>query len=682
MSPISGTPPPQAPVVVARANGFRIRDSLVKFIASSFRPASLAGASLEQATLETPQQALWRLCGSDSSELYQAMRRLNGDRLPPRDTVMGTTAVDLLFPACLRVSKVSVSPSSLANSALSNLRSPFAALVSVPSNRPRGTALTAVVAAPVELTPNADVIPGVAVARIEQLSGGGGTKGAAAAVAPPMRGRIVERVGAVPADVPASAVAACPAEATAFDAALVRSVFEYSARRRPQTASGGVARLVVVDNGFFGVSDGSASTLAEVGPFPAWLFGAWARQPSLVGPTTPYGEVEIDPISFRNDWTSISVDEVAGHGTHVAGLTVGGPSFIATRDAFLRGPVPAFGLEIVNVGKAERDLLPNSQKLIGGLLAINAPNAAAFNVRIVNMSISYEGQQASGIFEGIFKLRPETLFVVAAGNTRDEVAAQSVYPAALGKEMNVLTVAAHDASEHPALAWFTNFGTAVDMAAPGCGVRSWLDSNTEASISGTSQAAPVASFAAGLLTALDGSFTASQLKLRLISSGRLLADPATRWKVRSGSYLDIPAALALYDDAVTVRWADTKVPGKFFEETWLGEVTQVWGLRCTTEVSPRTAYGRDFATLWGLKRDEDDVFLQYDRNVGSIERCTAATAPPKDSLRAPDIRFKRRARVIGSSVEPDRTDLSLGEEWTISLSAVSRAVFRTGDRMP
>lgn len=656
-----------AQVVVARANGSGVGNRLISLIASTFRPSALSGASLQRARMETPEQALARLCGSYRPALYQALTSLNGERTPPLGQPMEDAAEKLWFPACLKVTPVKLSLPTFIPKARAETLSPFKTFVSrsVPSG-PADQGATAVLATPVELVANANVDPSVAAAEIKR-------RGGSAEATVPMVGRIVERVGEVPPDVAPAVAAACPADATAFDPSLVKEAFEFSARRRAVPSRPGFAQVVVVDNGFFGIASTTASPFTPA--FPERLFGAWAQQGTLVGPATSFGSKAYAPIVYYNDWALTTIDEVAGHGTHVAGLTVGGPGFATSRDSLLLTGTGGVSLTIVNIGNGARELLADSQKLIRELLAEKPAAAPPSTARIVNMSISYQGEQANGIFWSLFDENQGTLFVVAAGNTREDVAAQSIYPAALGNKANVLTVAAHDAGSRPALAWFTNYGSAVDIAAPGCGVGSWLTATDQKALTGTSQAAPVASFTAAALGALDSSFTAGDLKNRIIATGMPLAG-SNRWLVRSGSRLDVPAALLIYDDVLTVRVPDPARPNEFTEETWIGDVTDLWGLRCFADGDARSAFGRPRENLWGLKRGDDGLWLEHDRNVRQVAYCKAATAAPNGFEREPEIFFRRRARVVGSQIQPDSTDLALGPKWTVKLSTVSRLAFR------
>jgi thermitase len=103
--------------------------------------------------------------------------------------------------------------------------------------------------------------------------------------------------------------------------------------------------------------------------------------------------------------------------------------------------------------------------------------------------------------------------VAAAGNSG--VALPS-YPAYYS---NAIAVAATDQNDQKAS--FSNFGTWVDVAAPGVDIYSTITNNQYASYSGTSMASPVVAGVAGLLAAQGKN--ASQIRAALEGT----ADPVT-----------------------------------------------------------------------------------------------------------------------------------------------------------
>lgn len=123
------------------------------------------------------------------------------------------------------------------------------------------------------------------------------------------------------------------------------------------------------------------------------------------------------------------------------------------------------------------------------------------------------------------------LVVVAAGNS---ASSSPQYPAFY---TNSIAVAATDSSDR--LASFSQFGSWVDIAAPGVGVLSTIPNNSYASYDGTSMACPHVAGAAAVLWSHNGNLTNAQLRSALETnvdpyqpfSGRTIAPNAGRLNV-------------------------------------------------------------------------------------------------------------------------------------------------------
>ena len=150
-------------------------------------------------------------------------------------------------------------------------------------------------------------------------------------------------------------------------------------------------------------------------------------------------------------------------------------------------------------------------------------------------------------------LLPDNLYVIAAGNENVNFNTDDrrVWPAAYGlkNKGNVIVVAAHDASFK--IVPYTDHGSkAIDIAAPGCRIRSLVGSKLDdvAAYDGTSQAAAYVSFAAALLEAQYPDLRSDQIKRRLILTAD--AKPALTNEVRAKGALNIPKALAVNFDVI------------------------------------------------------------------------------------------------------------------------------------
>ncbi len=168
-----------------------------------------------------------------------------------------------------------------------------------------------------------------------------------------------------------------------------------------------------------------------------------------------------------------------GHGTHVAG-TIGGSTWGIAKGVSL---VPVRVLDCAGSGTLSG--------VIAGLdwVATNAPRPAVVNMSLGGgTSSTLDAAVANTVAKGI-------PVVVAAGNENVDACTRS--PA---REASALTVGATTSSD--ARASYSNFGTCLDLFAPGSSIKSaWYTSNTAVNtISGTSMASPhVAGLAAQLL---------------------------------------------------------------------------------------------------------------------------------------------------------------------------------------
>ncbi|KAI0109009.1 peptidase S8/S53 domain-containing protein [Nemania sp. FL0031] len=191
-----------------------------------------------------------------------------------------------------------------------------------------------------------------------------------------------------------------------------------------------------------------------------------------------------------------------GHGTHVAG-TVGGSTYGVAKAATLisvkvfSGSSSATSIILDGFNWAVSDITSKGRKTKAVIsMSLGGPFSSAFN-NAVNSAYS------SGI-----------LSVIAAGN--DGVNAANTSPASAA---NALTVAAIDSSW--AFAYFSNYGSVVDIAAPGVNVLSaWIGSNTATNtISGTSMATPHVAGLALYLIALEGLSTPAAITARIKALG-------------------------------------------------------------------------------------------------------------------------------------------------------------------
>ncbi len=193
-------------------------------------------------------------------------------------------------------------------------------------------------------------------------------------------------------------------------------------------------------------------------------------------------------------WTAISdgrgTDDCNGHGTHVAG-TVGGSTYGVAKGATL---VPVRVLGCTGSG--------STSGIIAGMdwVATNAPRPS-----VVNMSLG--GGASSTLDAAVDRLVARGIpVVVAAGNENQN--ACNVSPARAAAAITVGSTTSTDARSS-----FSNYGSCVDLFAPGSSITSaWHTSNTATnSISGTSMASPHVAGAVALYLQGNPSASPSQV---------------------------------------------------------------------------------------------------------------------------------------------------------------------------
>ncbi len=211
-------------------------------------------------------------------------------------------------------------------------------------------------------------------------------------------------------------------------------------------------------------------------------------------------------------------DDDNGHGTHVAGSAAA-----IDNDTGVVGVAPGARLWAVKVLRAD-----GSGYISWIVAGIDYVTANADKIEVANMSLGCECSSdamdeaiASSVVAGV-------TYAVAAGNSDADAATFS--PANHPDVITVSALADFDGEpgvlgsptcredEDDTLANFSNWGSTVEIAAPGvCILSTWNDGGYN-TISGTSMASPHAAGAAGVLAA-SGDYTPDEIRSTLINAG-------------------------------------------------------------------------------------------------------------------------------------------------------------------
>jgi subtilisin family serine protease len=223
--------------------------------------------------------------------------------------------------------------------------------------------------------------------------------------------------------------------------------------------------------------------------------GADLDHPDLQGNILPQGNEDWDFADPNDDepWDGGS------HGTHVCGTAA----------------APRNGLGIVGVAPRCR-IMPLRVNLISGM---NQNRADAINYvaaqaqahpdhrYVINCSWRMSGDHA-GVRNAIQNgVAANVVVVFAAGNANRDIDTQPQYPAIYPE---VIAVAATDQRDERA--WFSNYGTKVDVSAPGVNIYSTVPNDTYGFKDGTSMAAPHVAGLAGLIWSRNPGLTNAQVR--------------------------------------------------------------------------------------------------------------------------------------------------------------------------
>jgi subtilisin family serine protease len=186
-----------------------------------------------------------------------------------------------------------------------------------------------------------------------------------------------------------------------------------------------------------------------------------------------------------------------GHGTHVAG-TIGGSTFGVAKNALLRG------VRVLNCSGSG-----SNSGVIAGVDWVRVNHIAP---AVANMSLG--GGASSALDTAVNNLHNANVtIVVAAGNSNANACNSSPARAA-----NAVTVGSTTTTDSRSS--FSNFGSCLDLFAPGSGILSaWINSSTStATLSGTSMASPHVAGAAALYKQANPGASSTTIRNALVNN--------------------------------------------------------------------------------------------------------------------------------------------------------------------
>ena len=252
--------------------------------------------------------------------------------------------------------------------------------------------------------------------------------------------------------------------------------------------------------------------------------GVQLSHPELAAQITPIQADFVDGDGIANDEPNgrdddrdRQVDESTGHGTHVAGITL----------------LVAPNAQIMPVRVLDSDGMGNIFAVAEGILF-----AAENGANVINLSLGTA--EESDLLEDVIEdaAGSGVLVIAAAGNMNTS---RQMYPAADECALAITSIGPTDVKSK-----FANYGSWVDLAAPGESIYSSFPIDGYAWWSGTSMAAPFAAGQAALLLSHDSSLELEEVVSLMAGTAQSLdaANPrlASRGWLGAGK-LDIFASL-------------------------------------------------------------------------------------------------------------------------------------------
>ncbi len=219
-----------------------------------------------------------------------------------------------------------------------------------------------------------------------------------------------------------------------------------------------------------------------------------------------------DRVTAGYDFVDMDEDPSPGpiyeeHASHVAGIIAASTdNGIGVAGAAGKAPIKIMPLRVLEAGGGD-------DYTIAQAIYYAVDNGA----KVINMSLGGFGESPLLTDACNYAFNKGVVVVASSGNDGDDV--ENYSPAAIP---GVITVAATDIENQPA--YFSNYGSAVELAAPGVDVLSTIPGNQYESYSGTSMSAPFVSAACALLLSKNPTLSTIEVEQYLTDSAKDLGD--------------------------------------------------------------------------------------------------------------------------------------------------------------
>lgn len=250
------------------------------------------------------------------------------------------------------------------------------------------------------------------------------------------------------------------------------------------------------------------------------------------------------------------------HGTHCAGIS---------------GAVSANGTGIASLGynisimacKATANSA-GANAVTNGYDAVDYAISAGADI----ISMSWGGPGGSQTEQTLFNLANQQgiVCIAAAGNDNSS---QQFYPAAYNNVISVASTGNNGSNDQKSS--FSNFGTWIDISAPGANIRSTVPTNAYDILSGTSMACPLVSGLAGLILSINPNLTPAQVENCIESTAANINSSNSNFVNQLGAgRIDAFAAAQCALATVTP-----------FDASIINIISPAQGSSCTTQYSPQ-----------------------------------------------------------------------------------------------